>query len=138
MTKSNLASKKSAKSLARKILIIEDDVSLIKALILALQKAGFETKDALTAEDGLLKAVKEKPDLILLDIRLPKMDGLTMLRKLREDPWGKEVPVVLLTNMNSPEHVAKATEYRAFDYLVKSDWKLEDVVNKIKQKLRME
>ena len=67
---------------------------------------------------------------------MPVMDGLTMLGKLRQDPdWGKDASVILLTNINDPEKIAQATEAGTYDFLVKSDWNIEDVVKKIKARL---
>jgi len=78
-----------------------------------------------------------KPDLILLDIILPKMDGMTVLKKLREDDRGKDVPVILLTNLDYSVGVAKAMESGAYDYLVKVDWTLEEVVEKVRKRLQV-
>jgi len=67
---------------------------------------------------------------------MPKVDGLTMLNNLREaSEWGKNVPIILLTNLNDPEKVAEAFRDGVFDYLVKTNWKLEDVVKKVKEKI---
>jgi len=68
---------------------------------------------------------------------MPKMDGVDMLKKLREDSFGNKVPVLLLTNDGDPEHIKETLKANATDYLVKSDWKLEDIVNKIKETLRL-
>ena len=81
-------------------------------------------------------ALAQHPDIILLDLMMPIMDGLTMLEKLREDQdYGKTAAVILLTNINDPEKVAMATEAGSYDFLVKSDWNIEDVVKKIKGRL---
>ena len=81
-------------------------------------------------------ALENKIDIILLDIILPKMDGMTMLKKLREDERGADVPVILLTNLDYSVGVAKAMESGAYDYLVKTDWSLDDVVEKVREKLQ--
>ena len=78
-------------------------------------------------------ALKEQPDVILLDIIMPKMDGITMLKKLREDAWGKEAKVILLTNLSSNEKLAEVTAQGSHEYLVKTDWKIEDVVTKVRE-----
>ena len=121
----------------KKILIVEDEVSLRNALCNKLAREGFSTLEAKNGEEGLEVALREHPDLILLDIIMPKMDGISMLKKLREDEWGKRVPVIVLTNLSDMEKVAEVAEGGAFDYLIKADWKLEDVVNKVKQKLNI-
>lgn len=118
-----------------KILIIEDECSLRKALADKFTKEGFMVIEAKDGEEGLKLALKEKPDLILLDIIMPKMDGITMLGKLREDKWGKDVRVIILTNLEDENKVMESVQKGAYDYLIKSDWKLEDVVKKAKEKL---
>ena len=75
------------------------------------------------------------PDMILLDIIMPKMDGMSMLRKLREDNWGKTAKVILLTNLSSPEAVTEAIQHNVYDYLVKTNWKLESIVIKVRTML---
>lgn len=120
---------------AKKILIVEDEISPLKALVAKFSREGFNVLQAEDGETGLRLALQEHPDLILLDIILPKMDGLTMLKKLREDERGTKVPVILLTNLSDSQKVAEAVEHHACDYLVKSDWPLEAVVQKVKEKL---
>lgn len=123
--------------ISKKILVVEDEISLLQALILKLKKEGFHVLSARNGQEGLEVAGKEHPDLILLDIIMPVMDGMTMLKKLREDPRGKDVPIIILTNLTGSDKVADALENESFDYLVKSDWKLEDVVKKVREKLRL-
>ena len=100
-----------------------------------LTQAGFEIIKAEDGEKGLVSALDAKPDLILLDILLPKMDGITLLKKLRQDAWGKRVPVIILTNLNSPKDIAEAVEW-AEEYLIKSEWKIEDVIGRVREKLK--
>jgi DNA-binding response OmpR family regulator len=121
--------------LNKKILVTEDEAPLRNAVSDILTFEGFTVFQAKNGQEGLDIAVKEHPDLILLDLIMPVMDGLTMLQRLREDEWGKSANVILLTNINDPEKVAAATEAGTFDFLVKSDWNIEDVVAKIKTKL---
>ena len=73
----------------KKILIVEDEEIMLKALVEKFSSEGFEVVQAIDGEEGLKKALCEKPDIILLDILLPKMDGMAVLKKLREDTWGK-------------------------------------------------
>lgn len=122
--------------LNKKILIVEDEAPLRNAVSDILSFEGFEVFQAKNGQEGLDIALKEQPDLILLDLMMPIMDGLTMLEKLRQDPgFGKTAAVILLTNINDPEKVAMATEAGSYDFLVKSDWNIEDVVKKIKTRL---
>lgn len=117
------------------ILIVEDEVSLRNALCNKLMREGFNILEAKNGEEGLEVALREKPDLILLDIVMPKMDGMAMLTKLREDQWGKDAKVIMLTNLSDNDKIAKSLENGAFEYLVKTDWKLEDVVAKVRERL---
>lgn len=125
------------KDLKKKILIVEDDKSLRHALEEVISREGFIALVAKDGEEGLQLALKNHPDLILLDIIMPKMDGVKMLKKLREDSWGKTVPVLLLTNDSNPEHMRDALKDNAIDYLIKSDWEIKDVVKKIRSTLKM-
>src|SRR3989338_8237730 len=119
--------------LNKKVLIVEDETPLRNAVGDILSFEGFTVFQARNGQEGLDIALKEHPDLILLDLMMPVMDGLTMLGKLRQDPdWGKDASVILLTNINDPEKIAQATEAGTYDFLVKSDWNIEDVVKKIK------
>jgi len=119
----------------KKILIVEDELILLQALSLKLKEENFEVLNAHDGLEGLEMAEKYLPDLILLDIYMPKMDGLTMLEKVRSTPWGKDIPVIILTNSNGKEKLAEALSHWVFRYLVKSDWDLEQIVEKIKEGL---
>lgn len=121
----------------KKILVVEDEQALARALTAKLESSGFEVLWAQNGEECLKIAFVEHPDLILLDIIMPKMDGITALNKLRADSWGKNVPVIMLTNLSSAEDVNMATKNGVFDYLIKSDWRLEDVVRKVEEKLEI-
>lgn len=120
-----------------KILIVEDEPALIGVLSDKLSKEGFNILKAIDGEIGLKLALEEKPDLILLDIIMPKMDGITMLKKLREQEIGKNMPVIILTNLSDSEKNAEMTERGVLDFLIKTNWKLDDVVKKIKQRLNL-
>ncbi len=123
----------------KKILIVEDETPLRNAVSDILTFEGFTVFQAKNGQEGLDISLKEHPDLILLDLMMPVMDGLTMLEKLRQDQdFGKSAAVILLTNINDPEKVAQATEAGSYDFLVKSDWNIEDVVKKIKGRLAIE
>ena len=122
----------------KKILIIEDEEVINKIYREELRDQGFTVFAANNGTDGLDIAFREKPDLILLDILMPGMDGLTVMNKLREkDLYGKNVPIILLTNLSaSEERIMQAiTKNEPAYYLVKSDWSLEDVVEKIRERL---
>lgn len=120
----------------QKILIVEDDAISLNVLRDKLSKEGFEVLGAPNGKQGLELALKAHPDLIMADIVMPVMDGTEMIKKLREDEWGKKVMVIILTNLNSDKSVADFLEKGAFDYLVKENWSLEEVVKRVKEKLR--
>jgi DNA-binding response OmpR family regulator len=119
------------------ILIVEDEIPLLKALSQKLKQEGFNVLEATDGIEGLNSAITYHPDLILSDIVMPNMDGLTMLQKLREDAWGQTAQIILLTNLNDTKDVDMAVQNSVFDFLVKNDWKLKDVVDKIKLKLNI-
>ncbi len=117
----------------KKILIIEDESALQKTLGEVLSQQGHEVLSALNGEVGLKLAQSEKPDLILLDLVLPKIHGFDVLKKIKENPETKEIPVIILTNLESIENIKKAIELGATTYLVKADYSLEELTSKINQ-----
>ncbi|TSC61438.1 MAG: two-component system, OmpR family, alkaline phosphatase synthesis response regulator PhoP [Parcubacteria group bacterium Greene0416_14] len=117
------------------ILIVEDEESLSRVLVDGLTQEDFATRTAKNGEEGLEVALREHPDLILLDIIMPVMDGMTMLDKLRKDVWGKNAKIIVLTNLDSNEKIAESIRHGAYDYLVKTDWKIEDVIAKVRERL---
>lgn len=119
-----------------KILIVEDDLDLLEVLRNKFTIEQFEVAQAPDGKVGLEEALRNHPDLILLDIVMPVMDGMSMLKKLREDSWGKDVPVILLTNLSDEKKVAEGLKHGVYDYLVKADWNISDVVKKVKSKLQ--
>jgi DNA-binding response OmpR family regulator len=121
--------------MAKHILIVEDEQSLRKALSEKFEKEGYKVTQAQDGEAGLSAAINDHPDLILLDILMPRLDGLGMLQRLRQELWGKEVQVIILTNLNDVEKVQEAVVNQAFDFLVKADWTLEQIVAKVREKI---
>lgn len=116
------------------ILIVEDEEIILQALKTKLSSAGINVLIAQNGQEGLEAALEYHPDLILLDIVMPVMDGLAMLQKLREDKWGKDVPVIVLSNLSEPVKISQAMEDGVTDYLIKTDWKIDDLVQLVKQK----
>lgn len=119
------------------ILIVEDEQNLLDVLADKLSASGFYVLKAENGEKGLNLALKHHPDLILLDIIMPKMDGMTMLHKLREDVWGGVAPIIILTNLVDNEKVAEAMKNKVSEYLIKTDCKLKNLVEMIKKKLSL-
>jgi len=117
------------------ILVIEDEKSLRGAMVDILHLKEFSSLEARNGREGVELALLNHPDLILLDVIMPEMDGMTALGKIREDEWGKKVPVIILTNSSAArEHL---TDDAVTQYLIKSDWKLHDVVKKIEEILNV-
>jgi DNA-binding response OmpR family regulator len=121
----------------KRILIIEDDSSLQKVVQEFLESEGFDTVGAEDGIEGIKLANSKKPDLILLDIILPKKDGYEVLKELKENQETKNIPIILLTNLGSPADVEKAIKLGATTYLTKSDYKLEEVAEKIRETLKV-
>jgi len=119
----------------KKILFIEDEESLQKTITDTLSKEGFEIVSALDGENGLRLAKEEQPDLILLDLRLPEMGGIEVLEKLKKDADTKDIPVIILTNVEEMREIQRAIDLGATTYLVKINYKLEEVVEKVKKAL---
>lgn len=117
----------------KKILFIEDEQALQKTLGQVLEKAGFKFISAFNGEEGLNLAKKKEPDLILLDLILPKLDGFGVLEKLKKDRALAKIPVIILTNLENPSDIQKALELGATTYLVKANYELDEIVNKIKE-----
>ena len=119
------------------LLLVEDDEVLLDALKSELnQKDEFAIFVAKDGNEGLEVALREHPQLILLDLLMPKMDGIAMLKKLREDEWGKNVKVIILTNLDDKNKIAEAVASRVFDYMIKSNWKLGDIYKKVSTELK--
>lgn len=117
------------------ILLIEDESALQKTFGEILKQEGYEMVSALDGEIGLRMAKVKKPDLILLDLVLPKMHGFEVLKALKEDKETKNIPVIVSTNLEGIEDVERAIELGATTYLVKAQYSLEEVVAKIKKAL---
>lgn len=117
----------------KNILFIEDESALQRALSDAVRLNGYTVLQALNGDDGLRMAKSEHPDLILLDLVLPQKDGFEVLSTIHDDPELKNIPVIVLTNLESPEEVEKALSLGARTYLVKAHYSLEEVLTKIKQ-----
>ena len=115
-----------------KILIVEDEEILLAALKEELLTGGYQVEGAGDGLEGLEKVKTFKPDLILLDLLMPKMDGMEMLQKLKADSEIRDVPVVILTNLSDYERISEALSLGAMDYLVKANYKLEDLLDKVK------
>jgi len=117
------------------VLVIEDEEALQRMLSAKLSSEGLTVLQASNGQEGLRIIDTKHPDLILLDMVMPQMDGIHVLRALHSTPTDKRIPVIVLSNLSNDESVAESMENGVFDYLIKSDWSLEDVAKKVKEKL---
>jgi DNA-binding response OmpR family regulator len=123
-------------NMKKTILITEDELPMLKALSDKFTLEGFEILEAKDGAEGLKAAIEKKPDLIILDIFMPVMDGKAMFEKLRQDAWGKTVPVIILTNLNPDDKTLdELMKNGPSYYFIKSKWKLEELVAKVKKEL---
>jgi len=120
----------------KKILFIEDEPNLQKAIGEILKQEGYEIFGAFDGAQGIELAKKEKPDMILLDLILPKKDGFEVLKEIKADEEIKDTPVIILTNLEGSGDVEKALDLGATTYLVKANYELDDIVAKIKEFLK--
>src|SRR3972149_3657922 len=116
-----------------KILLIEDDATLSGMYQKKFTKDGFEVVTAYDGQDGLKKTSSEKPDLVLLDIMLPKLDGLAVFKKMRSQTETFNTPVILLTNFGQEDTVMECFKLGAVDYLLKADVTPQQVVEKVEK-----
>lgn len=121
----------------KKILLVEDDEGFRAAIIDNFKDTEFVIIIAVDGEEGFLKAKTEKPDFILLDIVLPKMDGITVAKKLKQE--GVKIPIMYLTNVRSDERIydAMTVSDGEMDYIVKTDVRVEDIIDRIRKRLNI-
>jgi len=120
--------------MSKKILLIEDEKILSEMYETRLKKEGFEVINTRDAEGGLELIKKEKPDLILLDLLLPGMQGQEALRVLKEDPKTKDIPVIIFSNYDTPE-VRKEAEKYGVRYILKANITTRDLVELVKKEM---
>lgn len=116
----------------KQVLLIDDDRTLREMYAVALVKAGLDIIMAKNGVQGIEMALKHKPDVILLDIEMPEMDGHQVAEKLRLDSWGKTARIIFLTNRSEPAHVAHAVALKPEDYIIKAHEPVKEVVNKVR------
>ena len=119
----------------KKILFIEDEMKLQEALTTKLKNEGYDIFSALDGEEGLKMAEEQKPDLILLDIILPKKDGFGVLETIKAKPELNSIPVIVLTNLESEKDVERCLNYGVHSYLAKANYSLEEIAQKVKEAL---
>jgi DNA-binding response OmpR family regulator len=119
----------------KRVLIVDDEKELLEVMKEKLEREGIEVLCAEDGQEGLEVALKEKPDLIMLDIIMPKVDGLSMLKNLRKNEWGKTANIIFLTVVDDPVSVSQIVELGVHDYFVKTKWDIGEVVERVKKKL---
>lgn len=119
-----------------KVLIIEDDKFLRDLMSQKLSHEGFSVKEAIDGEEGFKIALEDPPDLILLDLILPRIDGFSVLEKIKKESKLSHIPTVILSNLGQKEDVARAMSMGAEDFLIKSNFTLGEIVEKIKAILK--
>ncbi len=122
--------------MTKTILIIEDDKFLRELFVRKLIKEGFKVSEAIDGEEGLKKIKEEKPDLVLLDLILPGIDGFEILSRLKEESILSTIPVIILSNLGQREEIEKGLNLGAKDYLVKALFTPGEIIDKIKAYLK--
>lgn len=116
-----------------KIVCAEDDKMISTSLVEGFTGAGFEVTPAYDGEEALAKIKEVKPDVILLDIMMPKLDGIGVVWELKADAEVAKIPVVMLTNLSDPTTVSKILEAGVTDYLLKSEQSIDEIIEKVKE-----
>lgn len=119
----------------KKVLVVEDEADIREAVAEALTDAGFDVHTAPDGLTGLNTALTEHPDIILLDLVMPGYDGHTVLQKLRQDPWGRKVRVIVLSAMDDAGNIVGAYGGDVTDYIIKAHNSLDDIVKKVRESL---
>lgn len=118
------------------ILVIEDDKFLRELIVQKLIKENYEVSEAIDGEQGIKKIKEEKPDLILLDLILPGIDGFEVLSRMREGSNSPSIPVIILSNLGQKEDVERGLKLGAIDYLIKAHFTPGEIIEKIKNVLK--
>lgn len=119
----------------RTVLIVDDEETLVDVMREKLLEEGMRVLVAHNGVEGLEVAMRERPDIILLDILMPEMDGFDFLKHLHEDEWGQKVQVIILTNSTSFQTISKAVATGMSEFIVKTEIQLDDIVEKVKARL---
>jgi two-component system chemotaxis response regulator CheY len=117
--------------MSKKILIVDDDNLIRKSLGAALQAKGYEIVEAANGQEGLDKALELVPDLVIADVRMPEMDGFTMIEKLREDPKGQDLKVIILSTDDQTTSVNQAMQAGVNVYLDKINFDPQSIADQV-------
>ena len=119
----------------KKILIVEDDIHVSKVFQIQLNKMGFVCLLAFDGEEAVFLLEKEKPDLIILDLMIPKKDGFDVIQEVRKNPSFSTIPIIVVSNLGQEVDKTRALELGATEYLVKIDYPIQDIIDKVKNYL---
>jgi len=117
----------------KKVLVIEDDQFLAKVYLIKLKKEGYDVEMAYDGNEGIEAMKKKIPDIVLLDLILPGIDGFEVLKKMKADPKLAKIPVIILSNLGQEEDIERGKKLGADDYFVKANTALSSIVKKIKE-----
>ncbi len=118
-----------------KILVVEDDKFLREMITRKLDRENYEVIQAVDGEEGEEKIKEERPDLVLLDLILPGIDGFTVLERAKQDPEVKDIPVIILSNLGQKSEVERGLKLGAIDFLIKAHFTPGEIIKKIKETL---
>ncbi len=121
----------------KKILIVEDEIDLLDALATALEYEGFEALKADGGKKGIEMAKDERPALAIVDISMPKVDGIEVIKRFKENDWGTDIKIIVMTALDDLEKMAEVMDAGGDEYVVKTQVTLGDIVQKVKDKLGM-
>jgi DNA-binding response OmpR family regulator len=122
--------------MAKTILIVEDDKFLRELIAKKLQKEGYNISEAVDGEEGIKKIKTEKPDLVLLDLILPGIDGFEVLSRMKADEELAGIPVIILSNLGQREEIERGLKLGANDYMIKAHFTPREIIDKIKSVLK--
>ena len=123
-------------NMAKKILIIEDDKFLRELIVRKLAAENYEVNEAIEGDEGLKKIEEQKPDLVLLDLILPGIDGFEVLSRMKKNPDLAKIPVIILSNLGQKEEIERGLNLGANDYLIKAHFTPKEIIGKIKETLK--
>lgn len=121
----------------KKVLVIGDNPAFVKLLKDTPEEAGFVVIEAADGDEGLKIALRDHPDLITVDVDIPKQGGFGMLKELRANDWGKDVQVIIMSNLDDMKLVEDVLGHVVYDYVVKNDWPIQKIVDLVKRKLTL-
>ena len=117
----------------QKILVVEDDKFLRSLIVRQLKEEGFQVNEAIDGEDAIQKIIHDRPDLILLDIILPKKSGFSVLSDIKQDPNLSLIPVIIISQLGQPEDIEKGKTMGVQEYIIKANTSLKDIINLVKK-----